>query len=115
MKKEKSFDYSSFEREAIEKLKSGKPLVGADGIFTPLIKRIIESSLEGELDAHLEESSEPNRRNGKMSKQLKTSLGLIEIETPRDRNSSFEPQIVRKRQRVLNEELDQKIIPMYGL
>lgn len=115
MKKEESFDYSSFEREAIEKLKTGKPLVGADGIFTPLIKRIIESSLEGELDAHLEESSEPNRRNGKMGKQLKTSLGLIEIETPRDRNSSFEPQIVRKRQRVLNEELDQKIISMYGL
>jgi transposase-like protein len=80
-----------------------------------LIKRLIESSLEGELDAHLKESEEPNRRNGKLSKSLRTSIGPIEINTPRDRNSSFEPQLVKKRQRVLNEELDRKIISMYGL
>lgn len=71
--------------------------------------------MEGELDAHLKESEEPNRRNGKLSKSLRTSIGPIEINTPRDRNSSFEPQLVKKRQRVLNEELDRKIISMYGL
>jgi transposase-like protein len=115
MKREEKFNYDAFEQEAIEKLKEGKPLSGVDGIFTPLIKRILEASLEGELDAYLEESEEPNRRNGRLSKNLKTSIGNVEIDTPRDRNSSFEPQIVRKRQRVLNEELDRKIISMYGL
>jgi len=49
MKKEEPFDYASFEREAIERLKEGRPLSGVDGIFTPLIKRLLESSLEGEL------------------------------------------------------------------
>ena len=115
MKNEDTFDFENFERDAIEKIKEGKPLSRADGIFTPLIKRILEASLEGELDSHLEESETPNRRNGNTCKNLKTSLGSVPISTPRDRNSSFEPQIVKKRQRVLNEELDRKIISMYGL
>lgn len=113
--KRDSFNFREFEEEAIAKLKLGKSLTGKDGVLSPLIKRIIESSLEGELDSHLEESDLPNRRNGKLGKNLKTSLGNVEINTPRDRNSSFEPQIVKKRQRVLNEEIDRKIISMYGL
>ena len=115
MKKEDNFDFEEFEKDAIEKLKEGKPLSGTEGIFTPLIKRIIEASLEGELDSHLEDSDSNNRRNGRMGKSLKTSLGNVDINTPRDRDSSFDPQIVKKRQRVLNEELDRKIISMYGL
>lgn len=115
MKKEDSFNFEEFEKEALEKLKQGKPLSGSDGIFTPLIKRLLGSSLEGELDSHLELDENPNRRNGKTGKSLKTSLGTVDIYTPRDRNSSFEPQIVKKRQRVLNEEIDRKIISMYGL
>lgn len=115
MKKNKRNSLEDFEREAIEKLKQGKPLSGADGIFTPLIKRILEASLEGELDAHLSDSIEKNRRNGKLGKRVKTSLGAVDINTPRDRNSSFEPQIIPKRQRVLNQEIDHKIISMYGL
>jgi len=115
MKENDSFSFEDFQREAIEQLKQGKPLSGRDGIFTPLIKRILEASLEGELDSHLEDSERPNRRNGRTGKNLKTSLGTVEINTPRDRNSSFEPQVVKKRQRVLNEELDRKIISMYGL
>lgn len=115
MKKEDNFDFEEFEKDAIEKLKAGKPLSGTDGIFTPLIKRILEASLEGGLDSHLESSESTNRRNGKTGKSLKTSLGNVDINTPRDRDSSFDPQIVKKRQRVLNEELDRKIISMYGL
>ncbi len=109
------FDFEEFEKEAIKKLYEGKPLSGREGIFTPLIKRILEASLEGELDSHLDTDETPNRRNGKTGKSLKTSLGKVDINTPRDRNSSFEPQIVKKRQRVLNEEIDRKIISMYGL
>jgi transposase-like protein len=115
MKKEEEFDFKEFEKEAIERLKEGAPLSGQGGIFTPLIKRILEASLEGELDSHLELDEEINRRNGRIGKTLKTSLGNVDLQTPRDRNGSFEPQIVRKRQRVLNEELDQKIISLYGL
>ncbi len=111
----KKFDFEAFEQEAIEKLKAGKGLTGSEGVLTPLIKRFLEASLEGEMESHLLNEEEPNRRNGKLSKNLKTSIGNIELHTPRDRNSSFEPQLVKKRQRVLNEELDRKIISMYGL
>lgn len=114
MKEKEEFNFEEFEKDAIKKLYEGKPLSGKGGIFTPLIKRILEASLEGELDSHLD-TEEINRRNGRIGKKLKTSLGTIDLNTPRDRNSSFEPQIVRKRQRVLNEELDRKIISMYGL
>lgn len=114
MKEKEEFNFEEFEKDAIKSLYEGKPLSGKGGIFTPLIKRILEASLEGELDSHLD-TEEINRRNGRIGKKLKTSLGTIDLNTPRDRNSSFEPQIVRKRQRVLNEELDRKIISMYGL
>ncbi len=50
MKRETVFDFEEFEKDAIERLKEGAPLSGRGGIFTPLIKRILEASLEGELD-----------------------------------------------------------------
>jgi transposase-like protein len=108
-----------FEAEAIARLKSGESLTGKDGILTPLIKQIIEASLEGELESHLlSESKTPelsNRRNGKTSKVLKTGTESFELETPRDRLGTFEPQIVKKRQTVLNESLDNKILSLYAL
>jgi len=89
MKKKKTFDYEGFEKEALESLKQGKPLDGKDGVLTPLIKRLVEASLEGELDAHLKEQESGNRRNGKMGKRLKTAYGTVDINTPRDRDSTF--------------------------
>lgn len=108
------FNFKEFEDAAVEQLRSGKPLEGKDGILAPLIKRLVEASLSGELDAHLQEDQPGNRRNGKMSKRVKTGFGTVEIDTPRDRNSSFEPQILGKRQTVLGEALDHKVISMYG-
>jgi len=63
---EEPFDFEQFARQAAEDLKSGKSMVGREGVFTPLLKRIIEASLEGELDAHLQQTrkAEKNRRNG---------------------------------------------------
>ena len=113
-KKEPSFDFTSFEQQAINQLRSGKPLEGKDGILAPLIKRLVEASLEGELDAHLEEDTDTNRRNGKTTKQVKTGFGTVPITTPRDRNGSFEPQTLAKRQTTLGEALDHKVISMYG-
>lgn len=115
MKKEK-FDFESFVKQAGEQLRSGKPLTGADGVFTPLLKKVLEASLEGELDVHLEETRkvEKNRRNGHAQKNIASSLGSFDIFSPRDRNSSFEPQTIGKRQRVISEDIDRKILSLFG-
>jgi len=113
-KQHEAFNFRQFEEGALEQLRLGKPLEGKDGVLAPLIKRLVEASLAGELDAHLQENTSPNRRNGKMSKRVKTGFGSIDIDTPRDRNSSFEPQLLAKRQTVLGEALDHKVISMYG-
>lgn len=108
---------SDFEKEAVSRLKNGEEFGGKDGILAPMIKRILEASLEGELDHHLSREKElghSNRRNGKQRKGVKTQYGAIELETSRDRSGNFEPDIVKKRQRTLGEGLDNKIISMYS-
>jgi putative transposase len=71
------------------------------------------------MEGHLaEESLEEggNRRNGVMTKTMKTGTGSFELDVPRDRNSTFEPQLIKKRQTILTEELDKvKILALYGL
>jgi putative transposase len=113
----KAFDFDAFVKEAGEQLRSGKPLVGAEGVFTPLLKRVIEASLQGELDAHLKAGKKPggNRRNGHTQKNIQSSLGGFDIFSPRDRDATFEPQTVAKRQRVISEDMDQKILSLYGM
>ena len=98
-------------------MKNGDELGGKDGILAPMIKRLLEASLEGELDFHLKKEKGlglANRRNGKQGKGLKTQYGKIELESSRDRAGTFEPKIVGKRQTTLSEGLDNKIISMYG-
>lgn len=97
-----------------------KELLGQHGLIKQITKRALESALEGELTDHLGyEPHEPagrksgNARNGRNRKTVKTAEGELQIEVPRDRNSTFEPQIVRKRQRRL-EGLDDKIIAFYA-
>jgi putative transposase len=112
------FNFDTFRETAISRIKSGQPLTGKGGILTPLLKELLEAALEGEMDAHLEESVEAgksNRRNGKGKKTVKTGIESFELLTPRDRDGSFEPEIVKKRQTVLNESLDNKILALYGL
>lgn len=110
------FDFNQFQEDTIKKLKSGQPLTGKDGVLTPLIKQLLEAALEGEMDSHLstcKEDGQANRRNGKLKKTMKTGTGSFELETPRDRDGSFEPELVKKRQTVLNESLDNKILSLY--
>ncbi|EQD35317.1 transposase, Mutator family [mine drainage metagenome] len=113
------FDFEDFKTKAISDMKAGRSLVGKDGVFTPLIKEFLEAALEGELASHmascLEEPGNQNRRNGKGVKTVQSPMGAFELETPRDREGSFEPQIVKKRQTVLNASLDDKILGLYGL
>lgn len=113
-----NFDMSDFKNTALAKLKAGQALTGKDGILTPLIKHLVEASLEGEMDFHLQEcrsEGNSNRRNGKMTKKMQSDSGVFELETPRDREGSFEPEIVKKRQTVLNESLDNKVLALYAL
>ena len=111
------FDYESVKNQALAQLKSGKPLLGREGALAPLFKSFLEAALEAELSDHLQENIEEdiNRRNGHGSKLLRTSEGTLELTTPRDRNGSFEPEIVKKRQTILADSLEGKIIGLYGL
>lgn len=111
------FDYESIKQKVKEQFRSGKSLYGKDGAFGPMLKDILESILEGEIEGHLdeEERSKGNRRNGKNRKRLRTSEGEIELSTPRDRQNTYEPEIVKKRETILAESLEQKILGLYGL
>ena len=117
MQKEESLEYEQMTQKALEQLRSGKSLYGKDGAFAPLLKSFLDSALEAELESHLDEAerSTGNRRNGKTSKEVRTSSGTISIDTPRDRTSSFEPELIRKRETILAESLESKILGMYGL
>ena len=115
--KKEEFNLEEIKKKALEQFRSGKSLYGKDGAFGPMLKSFLEAALEGELDAHLDDSErqEGNRRNGKTSKTVQTFGGPIEIETSRDRNATFELDIVKKRETVLADTLETKIIGMYGL
>jgi len=115
-KKKETPEYRAMRDLALDQLRSGKSLTGEGGVFAPIIKEFLESALSAEMEDHLseEERSFGNKRNGKGSKNLKTSSGTISIETPQDRHSSFEPEIIKKRQRVLADSLAPKIIGLYG-
>lgn len=117
---EGEFNYDDFEKEALDKLKRGVSLEGKDGVLAPLLKRLLDASLQGELEGYLLEekardAGRKNRRNGVNTKKVKTLYGPIDITTPRDRNGSFEPEILPKRQTTLGDGLDHKIIGLYAL
>ena len=87
----------------------GLQLTGEDGLLAQLTKRIIESAAEGEMDVHLGYAKHDragrdgaNSRNGARAKTVLTDIGPVEVSIPRDRDATFEPQIVRKRQRRLS-------------
>jgi len=102
-------------QKALKAIRSGKPLTGKDGVLTPLIKNLTEAALEGELDSHLGQEVAANRRNGRTPKTIKTLSGSFELDTPRDRAGTFSPQLVKKHQTTLSNEIEEKIIAMYGL
>jgi putative transposase len=86
----------------------GVDLVGPDGLLNQLTKNVLETALDAEMTEHLGyDKHDPagrgsgNSRNGTRAKTVLTEIGPVEIEVPRDTDSSFKPQIVRKRQRRL--------------
>jgi len=99
----------------LKQFKTGEDLYSFLG---QLQKRGLEKMLEGELDAHLgyekhEKTAIPNARNGFSNKKIKTSFGESEIQVPRDRDASFNPIIVPKRQNMLD-GLENVIVSLYA-
>lgn len=111
MKKEDLLNDAEF----FKSFKSGEDLTN---FFKQMHKRAIEQMLSGELDAHLgyekhEKTTTANARNGFTNKKIKTSLGESEIQVPRDRDASFNPIIVPKRQNMLD-GLENVIVSLYA-
>lgn len=117
MKEQKKFNLEEIKKKALEQFRSGESLYGKNGAFGPMLKSFLEAALEGELDSHLdaEERKSGNRKNGRVSKRVQTSDGPLEIETSRDRLGTFEPELIKKRETVLADTLESKIIGLYGL
>jgi putative transposase len=95
-------------------------IAGPGGLLAELTKRLVERAMEVELTEHVgyEPHQEPpggtgNTRNGTSPKTLLTEHGKVQIDAPRDRDGSFEPKIVRKRQRRF-EGFDDKILALYS-
>ena len=90
-------------------------------LFKETIAEFMENGLEAELDEDLgyskydyKNKEGTNSRNGHSQKTIKTSFGNIEIETPRDRNGEFEPQLLKKNQTSITQEVEEKILSMYA-
>lgn len=106
--------------ELLEEVSDPKDILGKNGLLKQLTKRLVERTLEAELTDHL--GYEPhehkghgtgNNRNGKGNKTVQSETGAIDIDVPRDRNATFEPQLIKKRQRRL-EGFDDKVLALYS-
>lgn len=111
------FDFEIFKARALEQMLAGKPLTGKDGVLAPLLENLLNAALEGEMDAHLDDDERltGNRRNGYIPKQVQSSIGELSISTPRDRDSTFDPVLVKKRERILADSLADRIIGLYAV
>ena len=90
-------------------------------LFRETIAEFMENGLEAELDEELGYSKydfrnkeTDNSRNGHSSKKLKTSFGDVEVSTPRDRKGEFEPQLLKKNQTSISQDIEEKILSMYA-
>ncbi len=106
--------------ELVERARDeGVDLVGPDGLLTGLTKNVLEAGLEAEMSEHLGyDKHDPagrergsNSRNGTRAKTVLTDVGPVHIEVPRDRDGTFEPQLVKKRQRRLS-GVDEMVISL---
>ena len=104
----------------LQKIKSAADFFGPNGLMKRMMKTALETLLESEMSEHLgyeksatEGHNTGNSRNGRTSKKVRSLVGEVELEIPRDRNASFEPLIIPKHQKNVG-VLDQQIISMYA-
>ena len=107
-------------KQLVSQCKSPEDIVGENGLLQQFMKQVLQTSLDAELAEHLGYDKHSasgrgsgNSRNGKTPKSLKGDFGEITLETPRDRNGSFEPEIVKKNQTRFD-GFDDKIIALYA-
>src|SRR5580698_7743874 len=100
--------------------KKPEDIIGKNGLLKQLTKALLERAMNAELTEHVGyQKHDPvgnnsgNSRNGASKKKLKGDFGEIDLETPRDRNGSFEPKIIAKRQTRFT-GFDDKILSMYA-
>ena len=104
--------------ELVAQCSAGEDFFGPEGVFTKLKGAVMERLLEAEMDIHLGHERNASRqgsnaRNGYTEKTVQTESGPVRIRIPRDREGSFEPQLVKKQQRRL-EGFDEKVLALYG-
>ncbi|MQY16929.1 IS256 family transposase ISArsp4 [Streptomyces sp. RB5] len=112
---------AEFAQELVDRARAeGVSLVGENSLFKGLLKRVLEGALEAEMSEHLGyEKGDPagrgvaNSRNGTTRKRLRTEIGEVDIDVPRDRDGSFEPQIVAKHQRRIA-GFDEAVLSLYA-
>ena len=109
----------AFSKELLQHIrdKGGVENVDSEGILKELVSRHYQTLLNAELEEHLgypphAAKNTGNSRNGSSTKKVRTELGEIDLETPRDRNGTFEPQAVKKRQTTAT-DFTEKIISLY--
>jgi putative transposase len=109
---------SEFIDQLVTELGEGEDMFGPEGPFTKLKGAVMERLLQAELNHHLDQPTEgssgaKNGRNGYSDKTVQTETGPVRIRVPRDRDGSFEPQLVRKHQRRV-EGFDEKVLALYA-
>lgn len=104
-------------KEVLDRMYKGEPILGEGGIFTDMLQAFVNAALEGEADEHIAKSKGSNisnRRNGYNSKKVKSSAGYLDIHTPRDRDGSYNPMLLGKWDRSLDNGLDNIILSLYA-
>lgn len=107
-------------QEEMSKCKTMEDITGKNGLFKRMLKEMTEQMLEAELTGHLgyekhspEGNNSGNSRNGRTGKTVRSGFGELSLDTPRDRQGTFEPQLVKKGQSDIT-DFDEKIISMYA-
>lgn len=101
----------------VDHLYSKKPLLSEGSVFSELLQSMVNQMLEGEMNSHMNASlsnGEQNKRNGYTRKQVISSAGPLNIQTPRDRISAFESELIGKRERKLSSGVDEQILALYA-
>lgn len=100
-----------------EHLYSKEPLLGENSPFSELLQQMVDQMLEGEVENFLDQEraeGKSNKRNGHTPKRVRSTSGWLDINTPRDRQGDFSPELIGKRQRELSSGLDDQILALYA-
>ena len=98
-----------------EQVRNGQSVTAKGGVLNDLLKQLTEMTLQAEIDSHLAQDLEKNRKNGYSQKTMRTENGEFQLNTPRDRNGSFAPQVIKKNQTYMSDEIEKKMLSLFSL